>query len=835
MSCATRTPVCVPRSLAGVGVGRLPPEGSMTRRPALSLVFLTCTLISFGLTAAAQASPKIAKGHRVVVPVDDDLMVSDPVNPRILHSKQPGVINRAWVERTAKPRIPAEVLDHVADLFPAPPAVAPVLQSPEGHLFANGAISQSGKVFIIEGDRLVNSSGNGFTFDHNGNGAFDVIQQVLQNFGDQFDFVTVFTTFSDQNVAAYYFPLKNDIDGLGECNFNQGKTFGCLFDQLQGQLQNLQGFVFMNSLSTWQEWDRNYDGVIHPFSSFDSAVFSTLGQEVAHRWGSGLRFVDPRNDNVSNLLLGRDQSHWAAFVDTDASVMDGWDWDDQGNRFELVGDMDRFSTLDLYTIGALPVAAAKPFFVIDNAIFDVGGNDFIGLDGRAVPADAVLQLPSDGLLDANGMNIGATGVKVPVTIQDVVDAEGNRCPDPDFTQKTFRQAVVLVTRPGQTIAQAQPFADDLNVALETWEAWWLDRTNKRLKLCTDLNGPCLHAEQILGGGEVEHDGESLQPGQTGSVTMTVSAKNAKVEGAVLTLEAVGDSAAFITIPSSVEVGNVDVNGTKEVDFDVELAADYPCGTGANIVVTLSSDNAADVVEEVRFFPGYRTIFEETFGSSEHRFAVNADEKDTTSAANKGALAFTETVELTCDMSKRSPERDASPGNNGAFVTGPGTDHVPNLLDNDPGEGAELDGDTSLWSPVFDLEGTALPEIRFAYWFDGEAGDVLKVQLSGDDEKTFQTGKEITESFHGWVVGRISVKDTLGEVPAKVTARFLFEGSGSLEGGIDDVKVLDFDGQCKDVFVGPCGCDQNGETTPAAPVAFVLGLFGLRRLRRRRKA
>jgi hypothetical protein len=705
-----------------------------------------------------KTTPTVARGHEHDAFVDDELMVSDPENPRLLHSKRPGVIDRKWIERTAMPRIPKDVLDDLARSVPARPGDR-VLRSPEAPGLVGAAFAPriDGNVLIVDGAGLTGNDRNGnLAFDHN-NASFDIINLVLSNLGDNYDFVSVFTTFDDASVAAYYFPLKQDIDGLGACDFDNGNTFGCLFDQTGGQLEHLQGFVFMNSLNTWRDSDFNYDGVAHSFDDFESSVFSTLGQEVAHRWGSGLRFIDPRSDRVSNLLLGRDNSHWAAYADTDASVMDGWDWtaEDSG-EFKLVGDMERYSTLDLYTMGALPVAAAEPFFVIDDAVFDVSG-DQIGIDNRAIPADVVLQLPSVALMDRIGMKVQATGEKVPVTIQSVVYAEGNRCPDPGATQKTFRQAVVLVTRPGQQPSQAD--VDDLNLVLATWEAWWLDRTNKTLELCTSLDGDaCTHAELEITGGELSHDGDSIQPGEAGTLALTIKASGKKVEGAVVTFEAIGDSAEFTDVEGFVDVGDIDEGDEKTVEVKVEYDGKYPCGFSSIIRATVSADNAADVVEEVRTFPGMKVLEEETFAGEDHPYGVNADEKDGTTAATEGALRYTGNVELTCDMTQRSVERDASPGDRGAFVTGPGTDHVPNLIDHDAGEGAELDGDTTLWSPSFDLTGARDPEFRFAYWFDGEEGDSLKVQLSGDGEKTFKTGKEETESFHGWVVGRVSGRD-----------------------------------------------------------------------------
>ena len=819
----------------------------MTKPKRVAVVVTTVLLLLPGTVDAAPepAAPQLrphgpqqAKtpcGHENTPFVDDELVVSDPKNPRILHSKRPGVIDRKWIERTATPRIPKEVLDELERVMP-PPVGDRVLRSPEAPPLVGAAFAPfiEGNVLVVDGNGLTGNTQNGLGFDHN-NAAFNIINLVLSNLGDNYDFVSVFTTFDDAQVAAYYFPIKQDTDGLGKCDFQNGDSFGCLFDQTQGQLDNLQGFVFMNSLNTWRDSDVNYDGFARSFTDFESSVYSTLGQEIAHRWGSALRFVDA-DDNVSELLLGRDNSHWAAYVDTDASVMDGWDWaDEEDGQFQLLGDMETFSTLDLYTMGALPVAAAKPFFVIDDAVFEVTG-DRIGIDGARIPADIVLQLPSVALMTEIGMDVAASGRRVPVTIQDVANAEGNRCPDPDAAQQTFRQAVVLVTRPDQTPAQVSGIIEDLNTVLATWEEWWLDRTNKTLRLCTTLDGSeCTHAEMEITGGAVSQDGESLQPGGKGTISLTVTASGRDVENAVITFVKAGDSAEFVTIDDTVDVGDIRKGESKTVDVDIAFAAEYPCGVSALLRTTLSADNAADIVEEIRMFPGLKTLSEETFADDSHKFGVNADDKDGTTDPKLGALRFTNNVELTCDMTQRSVERDASPGDRGAFVTGPGTDHVPNLLDDDEGQGGELEGDTSLWSPSFDLKGTRDPEFRFAYWFDGAEGDSLKVQLSGDGEQTFLTGKEVTESFHGWVVGRVSVRDVFGNVPEKVTIRFLFNGSGKAEGGIDDVRLLDYDGQCLSVARGAfCGCSETGASTPMIPVAVLLGLAALRVPARRRR-
>lgn len=769
-----------------------------------------------GASGGTGAKARKAPQGMHTAPAENPYFVADPDDARVL-LPAPGFLergfDRGYVEKMARPPLPAHVLDELEAATSSRGPVPVSLPAPGPSPYAATVVS--GDVVVVEGNSsLVVSTQNGLGFNHN-NGMFDVINEVLGRLGDNFDFITVWTTFPDPNVAAYYLPLRQDTRGLGECDLNRGRTFGCEFDQTGG-LQ-LQGVVFMNSISTWQQWDRDFDGTQHPLDSFDSAIYSTLGQEVAHRWGSGLRFVDPRNGSVSNKLLGRDGSHWAAFVDTDASVMDGWDWAPPvDGRFDLVNDMDVFSTLDLYTMGALPVAAARPFFVIDNAVFDE--NDGLNIDGDRIPGDAVLAfgLPSVSLMEQLGIDLGARGEKVDLTIQDIVDAEGNRCPDPDHTQKSFRQAIVLVTRSGQTAAQAAADVEDLQVVADTWERWWSDRTGHALTLCTELDQECEHAEAALGGGAIESEaGDFIERGTTITITTLASAAGDDVKNArlVLTLDGNGADQAKLE-ESEIAIGDLAEGKEVEVPVEVSFDGDYNCASNTIVVAELVSDNAATVREEYRLFPGHATIFVETFGSDDD-FEVNADGQD---RATAGAMKRVN-IELSCEMTKRTPERDMTPGSRGAYVTGARD---------------ELDGDTSLWSPEIDLSGTADPVLTFDFWLEGDEGDTMRVQLSADGEE-FVDVLEEAEQIHGWGLGRLKIKDAFeGKLPEKVTARFLFAGKGRLEGAVDNVKVLDPEGQCRQLAQGFCGCTTDGGASPQASLVAVVGLLGLRTLRRRRR-
>ncbi len=742
--------------------------------------------------------------------------VRDQADPRVL-LRAPGFedvgVDRGYVEMMVRGDLPSETLDLLErDAPEAVTANAVALPEPaDPSLLPFAATVISGNVLVIEGtEQLVPLTENGRMFNHNGNGLETVIGQVWGRLGREIDFITVMTTFKDPGAAGYYLPLRQDVTGLGECDPERGATFGCVFDQLGEQLQ---GFVFMNSIDYWRDWDRNMDGVVHPLESFDANVYAVMGQEIAHRWGAGLRFKDPRNGATSKKLLGRDESHWAAWVDTDASIHDGWDWETDGDdQFVLVDDMRRFSTLDLYAMGALPVAAAEPFFFIDDARFVP--NQFIG--NVSIPADAALQIPSVEFLRSEwGITLKSTGEKVELDIQDIVDVEGNRCPDPDHTQKSFRQAVVLVTAPGQSAAEASSYVAELETMMATWEAWWRDRTNKALTLCTSVTESCEHIEMSLGQGSIDDDDGVLEPGETFDLKFPLSASNGVVENAVARLQLDGNGAEGTYLKfNDYEIG--DVSGDTEVVIPLELYEDYTCGYSVIATVTVESDNAPSVSSEFRVFPGYREIFAATFDEGDDGFEPNLDGLDDN---ERGGFVRDE-VTLNCTMTPRTPEDDSSPGSGGAFVTG--------------AEGEELDGITSLFSPEISLAGALDPEIRFMYWLDGAPGaGRLKVSVSGSGDG-FTEAKVYEEPYHGWVLGRVVLSEVYEEVPPSVWLLIEAEGDGRVEAAIDEVRVLDRAGSCAAGFGCMCAAQPLDDDSPPYGAFALAALFvglGLRRRRR----
>jgi len=761
-------------------------------------------------------------------PIEDNpFFTQDPNDPRVLLKKDTFNdvgFTRAYVERMARPALPAAALDAIEDanITAGVDGAVDVTVSP---LALPGAATVfAGNIMVIEGDaRFTAETQNGLGYNHN-SGIQYVLNEVFTRAGDLYDFITVFTTFDDPNVAAYYMPLRQHTSGLGECNFNTGETFGCIFDSFSNDGQSdsgvrLQGFVFMNSLGYWRNWDYQMDGRVHALTSVDHSLYPVMGQEVAHRWGSGLRFKDPRTGAISKKLLGRDNSHWAGWVDSDASVMDGVDWvaQDDGS-FLAVDDMFRFSTLDLYTIGALPPQAARPFFFVDNARFVP--NQFVG--NQAVPAELTTYLPSIEYLSERGVDLEMTGDRVDLTIQDIMDAEGVRCPDPDHTQKSFKQLFVLITAPGESAAQAAGTTADLETVKTVWEDWWLQNTERRMSICAHPDEyECPLGEQKLGGWSIEDDNGDgyVDPGESFELVVDVeSVGDANLENVRVLAELSGGGADEASLDETTfTVGDIDANGESEVRIPVSTTDGYGCGTSLKVQLTLTSDNAADVIESYRVFPGYQVLSETTFDDDANDMEFFVDDENTDNT-ERGALSKEEVL-LSCYMTPNTPERDATPDGTSAFVTG---------------DTQDLAGNTTLYSNSFALEGTALPEIRFSYWLEGNGQ--LDIAVSSD-ASTYTAYKTYDEGYHGWVLGRVDLTEAFGEeLPEKAWVRFEFSGDG-VEGGIDDIRFLDAVGMCAPPpaeFLD-CNCDASSSNAlPAGFFAFTL-LFGLLRRRRQRRA
>ena len=259
-----------------------------------------------------------------------------------------------------------------------------------------------------------------------------VAKKFYSTHPDSFDQILMWT---DQPLVrdafAYEVTVANEVRGLGQDIYDLSTSFGS-----GGRLRSM---VVM-------DWIGKYPD--DPTQKFlgENNTLSVLGQEVGHRW---LAYVDFRDHTGarSDALLGRDLAHWSFFFDSDASVMEGNDIEDQGGgQFRTVDAVKRYSRLDQYMMGLIPASQVPTFFYVENP----SSNKQRG--------------------DAPQINQSFTGTRRDVLIDDVIAINGARSPAADVAPHTFRQAFIYVVSNGRTADSA--LVAKLDRIRSQWEAFF---------------------------------------------------------------------------------------------------------------------------------------------------------------------------------------------------------------------------------------------------------------------------------------------------------------------------------------------------------------------------
>ncbi len=270
---------------------------------------------------------------------------------------------------------------------------------------------------------------------------------LIQEFHDThpqiFDLVTIFTDsryLQGSGAFAFFSSIQNHDEGIGLPIFDFSEFFGS---------DKIQGFLMMESIVKYPA-DVNTD-----FLGTNNTL-DIMGQETGHRWMAYPRAVI--SGVPSTEILGRDLSHWNFFLDSDASDMEGNDWQDNGNgTFTTIAATEQFSKLDRYLMGLIPPSQVPPFFLVRAA-----GN----------PGDA----PAVG--------VTVTGTRVDVTVDDVIAAEGARNPSSAASQKKWKQAFIYFIEPGTNPDPARLAQVDL--IRRKWQSYFRAATGRKGKITTKL-------------------------------------------------------------------------------------------------------------------------------------------------------------------------------------------------------------------------------------------------------------------------------------------------------------------------------------------------------------
>ena len=281
-----------------------------------------------------------------------------------------------------------------------------------------------------------------------------VSRRFLSEFSDDYDQLLYWTDtrVTDAGTFAFESTIENAITGIGQGNMSLSGAYGS-----GGRLSSL---VVMDNLGKYPSDPRQR-------ANGENTTLSLVAHETGHRWGATLRFRDGAGP-ASDALLGRQLAHWSFFFDSDASVLEGNDIEDQGGgSFRTVATVQRYGPLDLYSMGLVEPSEVPPVVLVENPVITNPTTGGFSRESR----------PQTG--------VSFNGSPRTITIDQVVAALGPRNPPASRSPRLHRQAWVYVVSRGRS---ADPAAvAKLDAIRQAFEGFFLDATGGRMSVETRLD------------------------------------------------------------------------------------------------------------------------------------------------------------------------------------------------------------------------------------------------------------------------------------------------------------------------------------------------------------
>jgi hypothetical protein len=270
-------------------------------------------------------------------------------------------------------------------------------------------------------------------------------------FGDDYDQLVFWTDVrvTDNDTFAFESTVRNQIRGIGQDQVNFAAEYGS-----GGRLASV---VLMDNLA-------KYPADPNARVNGENTTLSLVAHETGHRWGATLKFADGGGTN--DAWLGRQLAHWSFFTDTDASVLEGNEIQDQGGSFRTGNPSLRYSPFDLYSMGVMSESEVPATFYVTSPVITEPAS--LGVDRESSPRSAV----------------SFTGSRREVTIAAVVQAMGARSPAAGSGTRDHRQAWVYVTSAGRSADSAS--VSKLDGVRRAFEGFFASATGGRMSVDTRL-------------------------------------------------------------------------------------------------------------------------------------------------------------------------------------------------------------------------------------------------------------------------------------------------------------------------------------------------------------
>lgn len=656
---------------------------------------------------------------------------------------------------------------------PAQPPLAQV-QEPSGNPFLT-----VGDVAVIAGaDDLVALVSTGFAVNDTHFAALS--SRFIASFGDDFHQIAVFLAFRDgfsPAALAYQQAIKNDDKGLGLGLFDHSSRFGS-----NGKLETI---LNMKRIGPYGR-----DASDDP----DNALYPVWAQESAHRWLVYFRFQRSSDAMPSGKLLGRQTAHWTRFVQSDASIMDGYLWRDNGDGTYTPAEASkRWGALDQYGMGLRTAREVPPFFFLEDVVDENGNKVEMG------------RLAKTGRY---------TATRTDLTIADIVRAVGPREPALDEVARDMRMGVVLLGSPRDTAIELAGEAARIDHTRKLWTKFYDEAAGGRGSVCTQLERPCRgdawRFEQVALARAPEKGvpgGMAIGPGEPFVLTATLV--NVGTEAGKPRVKAAGRGRLLFgpelaDAPASIAPGQ-----SVTLTWKGRAANDLACGRLIEVDLVATGRQAPSRAT-VKLSVGLMPAATDPAEDSDAGWRVDPGGDDT---AKQGRWAFGEPQETRAFDVVLQPGPAAA--GRRAWVTGPSAEETDNV-----------DGITTLESPPFSVTGMRAPHLQYRVHFVDAYLDNEVLRASGAgrlrvlasvDGGPFVEVDRVEGTTVGWQPRLVRLADALVglEGARAVRVRFVAEEEGQkrpvVEAAIDDVAVTDEVASCD-----PIHAPSDGGATPATP-------------------
>src|SRR5579871_4975577 len=301
-------------------------------------------------------------------------------------------------------------------------------------------------------------------------------------------------------------PIKNDITGIvGTAQSGGAQTWDST--RFTGS-NRLQTVIEMGALA---KYGANPNAPVGAVGS--STSFTVMSHEIGHRWLSYVFWPDATNPE-SGDLLDTPMAHWSFLFNDNASFMLGDKIQNNNNgSFTTIANTQQYGPLDQYLMGLIGPSQVPDSFLVTGSQY------------------------SQNTYPVNGVMFNGTAV--PVTVAQIIQANGARLPPATMTRKSYNVAIIYILAQGATLNQND--VTQLQNFQATYDNYWNSAAGGNGTMHTEL----MKAARI-----------APSPVAAGSVTTTVQASinlQSPAPAGGATFQLTSSDSGIVKVPASVTV------------------------------------------------------------------------------------------------------------------------------------------------------------------------------------------------------------------------------------------------------------------------------------------